>query len=305
MTTLQHPLVREGAAAAAEREAALDELSRMVEREQAGDEAYFRGQRTRYARTLARLQALAPAPCRVLDIGSHYLHQASMLGHLRYEVTGIDVALFAEAPFVRRRAAAFGVRNVAIGALEQGEFLAGEEGRYRVVVFTEILEHITFNPVQFWRRVHALLEPGGLVYVTTPNSMRPAAWLRAFGDLLAVRGRGIGIDEILGTVTYGHHWKEYSASEIRRYFGLLSSDFEVETRWVSTDLEAATGWRRQVKRALACVPPWRSDVEAVVRRDRNGGFEAVAPRLRMQQAGERGEQPALAHAATAPREQGS
>ena len=264
------------------RQAALDGLVATVTRQRQGDENYLRGQLPRYARSAERLQALAPPPCRVLDIGSHYLHQAALLARMGYEVTGIDVPLFTEAPFVRARAGEFGIRNVAVEALERGDFLPGEDGRYRLIVFTEILEHITFNPVRFWRRVHALLEPGGLVYLSTPNSMRPAAWVRALRDLLAFRGRGIGLDEIMGTVTYGHHWKEYSASEIVRYFALLSPDFQVETRFYSTD--AAAGWKGRAKGALAAVPAWRSDIEAVVRKVGTKGFAAAVPQLKMQSA---------------------
>jgi 2-polyprenyl-6-hydroxyphenyl methylase/3-demethylubiquinone-9 3-methyltransferase len=32
----------------------------------------------------------------------------------------------------------------------------------------------------------------------------------------------------LSKVTYGHHWKEYTSTEIRYYFEMLSDDFDVE-----------------------------------------------------------------------------
>ena len=214
------------AAAAPDRvDAAAHALGRLVMTQRAGDERYFAQQLPRYRRTLRRLQHLRPTPCRVLDIGSHYLHQAVLLSELGHEVWGIDVPLFAQAPFVQARASTFGVRNESVEALADGTFLPGREGGFDLIVFTEILEHITFNPVRFWERVHALLAPGGIVYVSTPNALRPVAWLRQAGRLLAFRGIGLGIDDVLGSVTYGHHWKEYSAWELRRYFALLSPDF--------------------------------------------------------------------------------
>jgi 2-polyprenyl-6-hydroxyphenyl methylase/3-demethylubiquinone-9 3-methyltransferase len=259
-------------------------LGRLVMTQRAGDEHYFAHQLPRYRRTLLRLQHLRPTPCRVLDIGSHYLHQAVLLSELGHEVWGIDVPLFAHAPFVQARASTFGVRNESVEALADGTFLPGHEGGFDLIVFTEILEHITFNPVRFWERVHALLAPGGVVYVSTPNALRPVAWLRQAGRLLAFRGIGLGIDDVLGSVTYGHHWKEYSAWELRRYFALLSPDFVVEIDWYTTDLEDATGWRRGVRAMLARVPRWRSDIEAVVRCTGNAGFLASAPQLPMQAA---------------------
>jgi 2-polyprenyl-6-hydroxyphenyl methylase/3-demethylubiquinone-9 3-methyltransferase len=35
------------------------------------------------------------------------------------------------------------------------------------------------------------------------------------------------VDHILEVNTFGHHWRLYSARDIRRYFSLLSKDFRV------------------------------------------------------------------------------
>ena len=209
--------------------AAIDGLGMLVSSQLGGDETYFRNQLPRYARTLHRIQALRPAPCRVLDIGSHYLHQSVLLSRLGYQVSGIDISLFAEADFVQARARMCGIDNRAVNSLEAGEFLSDQKGTFELIVFTEILEHITFNPVRFWARVYELLAPNGVVYLSTPNALRPAAWARAMGGLLRARGIGISVDDILGNVTYGHHWKEYSVAEISRYFAKLSPDFAVLT----------------------------------------------------------------------------
>jgi len=262
----------------------IDVLAGLVATQHGGDENYFRNQLPRYARTAQRIEALCPAPCRVLDIGSHYLHQGVLLSCLGHEVSGIDIGLFTEADFVKERARAFGIRNTTVNALEAGSFLPEQESRFDLIVFTEILEHITFNPVRFWRRVYELMAPGGMVYLSTPNALRPAAWSRSLLGLLAFRGIGLSVDEIMGNVTYGHHWKEYSAAEIRRYFAMLSPDFSVATSWYSSDLSEGRGFKTRLKKLLAAVPCLRSDIEAVVRRPGHSGFTARPPRLRMQQA---------------------
>jgi 2-polyprenyl-3-methyl-5-hydroxy-6-metoxy-1,4-benzoquinol methylase len=256
-------------------------LSDVVRGERAGDETYFRNQLGRYTRTVSRIREIRPEPCRVLDIGSHYLHQSALLSSMGYDVYGIDVDVFADAAFVVRRASQFGVHNSTVNALENGQFLTGMDGKFDVIVFTEILEHITFNPVRFWRRVYELLTPNGMVYLSTPNAMRPAAVLRQFANLARLRGIGISLDEIMGNVTYGHHWKEYSAWEIRKYFTMLSADFVVHTNWYSSDLQGSGGPKAWLKKIASTVPWWRSDVEALVTRNGNAGFTRTSPQLRM------------------------
>jgi 2-polyprenyl-6-hydroxyphenyl methylase/3-demethylubiquinone-9 3-methyltransferase len=275
----------------------IDRLSQLVASQRGGDENYFRHQLPRYRRTVQRIAALRPERCRVLDIGSHYLHQGVLLRCLGHEVCGIDIGLFTEADFVKDRAQAFGIDNITVNALEAGSFLPECDNCFDLIVFTEILEHITFNPIRFWRRVYELMAPGGIVYLSTPNALRPAAWSRSLIGLLAFRGIGLSVDEIMGNVTYGHHWKEYSAAEIRRYFALLSPDFSVTTSWYSSDLCDDRGMRTRLKKLLAAVPCFRSDIEAVVRRAGHGGFTARPPRLRMQEAADT---PAPANAAGGP-----
>lgn len=262
--------------------AAIQTLTRFVEVQRGGDQRYLTNQMPRYARTMARIQTLCPDRCRVLDIGSHYLHQSVLLRELGHEVTGIDIGLFANAPFLKERALAFGIRNSAVDALEAGTFLPGHEGQFDLIVFTEILEHITFNPIRLWQRIHQLMSPTGMVYLSTPNALRPAAWLKSLLALLSFRGIGLQVEEIMDNVTYGHHWKEYSSWEIKRYFALLSPDFEVTTRWYSSDLEQSQGLKTQLKKVVALVPPFRSDIEALIRRTGNAGFTAQAPELQMQ-----------------------
>lgn len=256
-------------------------LTGLVDVQRGGDDTYFRNQLPRYTRTIRRIQELRPPPCRVLDIGSHYLHQSVLLSELGYEVTGIDIALFTGASFVQERAGSFGIRNSAVNALEAGDFLVGQDGRFDLIVFTEILEHITFNPIRFWGRVYELLSPSGMVYLSTPNALRPAAWSRQMRNLLSFRGIGLSLDEIMGNVTYGHHWKEYSAREVHQYFAMLSSDFSVTTHWYSSDLGRDPSIKTRLKALLALVPCFRSDIEALIRRPGCGGFTARSPQLGM------------------------
>ena len=195
----------------------------------AKDNSYYRLHEPRFLRTTARLLKLAPPPRRVLDIGSHYLHQAGMLKLAGYDVIPLDLSVFSTLPFVTKRAERLGLaqRSVEFDQIAGGTFLDDAANEFAIVLFCETMEHITFNPIRFWRRVYELMQVDGIIYITTPNSLRLLAFLGALWRVLSFKGVGLNVREIFRHVTFGHHWKEYSASELRRYFAALSPDFAV------------------------------------------------------------------------------
>jgi 2-polyprenyl-3-methyl-5-hydroxy-6-metoxy-1,4-benzoquinol methylase len=194
------------------------------------DIEYFELHEQRFRRSVSRLFELLVPGSTVLDIGSHYLHQVALLRFVREElrIIGADVAAFTDLDLVRGRARQLGVTNVAISDLSRGH-LGLEVGSNSLdcIIFCEIMEHITFNPMTFWRTIYDLLKPGGFVYITTPNSLRLANLLKTLARAASLSGIGIPLQEVFQHVTYGHHWKEYSPAEIRAYFAALSPDFSV------------------------------------------------------------------------------
>lgn len=195
----------------------------------AKDLSYYHLHEPRFLRTTERLLNLAPPPRRLLDIGSHYLHQAGLLKLAGYDVVPLDLSVFSTVPFAAKRAERLGLeqRSVAFDQIAGGTFLAGAASEFDIVLFCETMEHITFNPIRFWRRVYDLMKVDGIVYITTPNSLRLLSFLGALWRVLSFKGVGLNVREIFRHVTFGHHWKEYSASELRRYFAALSPDFAV------------------------------------------------------------------------------
>lgn len=162
----------------------------------------------------------------VLDVGAHWLHQAVLWQRAGYRVTALDLPLTFDLANVQACAEGEGITLLPNSDLERCPALASvPDGRFNVILFSEIIEHLTFNPVQLWRELHRVLAPGGRILVTTPNyyAWNGRAW--ALGRFLRGFGGGITVDEVLATHTYGHHWREYSRHELIRYFCLLSPDF--------------------------------------------------------------------------------
>lgn len=164
----------------------------------------------------------------VLDIGAHWLHQSILFSRAGFRVTAGDFAATLELDGVRKLADHHGIEILIYDEIHTGRALDPiPDDSVDVLLFTEILEHITFNPVAFWKAVYRVMRPGGRIVITTPNYY--AAGSRAWNWKRFLTGFGGGIEntEILQTPTYGHHWKEFSRREVCHYFCSLSPDFHI------------------------------------------------------------------------------
>ncbi len=198
------------------------------------DREYFEFHKNRFKRfdqfldTLEQRIPHSSENIKVLEIGSHYLHTSILLANRSFEVDAMDVEEFWQLEFVQERAGKYALNSIVENDISRLKSFKGIHDKYDLVVFTEILEHITFNPIQFWKLIYQILKPGGLIYISTPNAFALPSYVRAIKNSFGLKSIGITVEDIFSKVTYGHHWKEYSAKEIKRYFEMLSPDFEIE-----------------------------------------------------------------------------
>ncbi|MEM9530676.1 MAG: methyltransferase domain-containing protein [Pseudomonadota bacterium] len=223
------------------------------------DEQYLHIHYGRYAATLSEFLESRPASagCRLLDVGAHWLHQALLWKLAGFEVTAVDLPENFEHSSIVSLAEREHITLHPVPDLSATDALAGiADSSVDVVLFAEILEHLTFNPVDFWAEVHRVLSPEGRVVVTTPNyyALRGRAW--GFSRFARGLGGGIPVHEILTLPTYGHHWKEFSRREIIMMFCLLSPD------WVTVKAKYMRNYfperrpKRPAARAVRAIEHW-------------------------------------------------
>src|ERR1019366_7324430 len=53
-------------------------------------------------------------------------------------------------------------------------------GKFHVIIFCEVLEHLKLSPNEILRDFKRLLAPGGMIYLTTPNGMASGVFLGYF-----------------------------------------------------------------------------------------------------------------------------
>jgi 2-polyprenyl-3-methyl-5-hydroxy-6-metoxy-1,4-benzoquinol methylase len=163
---------------------------------------------------------------RLLDIGAHWLHQSVVFSLGGYDITAADLPVTFEMQSVQQLASARDIKLVSYTDLSvPGSLASVESDSINVVMMAEIIEHITFNPVEMWKEIYRVVAPGGRIVITTPNYYRAGGRAWQWKRFLTGFGAGLPTSEILGIHTTGHHWKEFSLRELQHYFCLLSPDF--------------------------------------------------------------------------------
>jgi 2-polyprenyl-6-hydroxyphenyl methylase/3-demethylubiquinone-9 3-methyltransferase len=113
-------------------------------------------------------------PVCILDVGCGAGLAAEALARLGHDVLGIDAAGAALAA-AEAHAAGHGL-PLAYRATT-AEALAAEGGRFPVVMALEVIEHVA-DPPDFLRTLARLIEPGGLLFISTLNRT-PRSFLAA------------------------------------------------------------------------------------------------------------------------------
>lgn len=246
------------------------------------DIVYFNYHKKRFHKMGETVSRMLPPGSTVLDIGSHYLHSSLLLRFMGYQVISMDVSEFWELDYIRKRAADHQLIPVIENQLEHLASLKNETEKYDLILFTEIFEHITFNPIAFWKRVHTLIKNNGKIYITTPNSITLYAIAKTLFNVISLRGIGMDVKAIFPTVTYGHHWKEYSAGEIRSYFNIMNDGFQLHIRkFQYKPAENAHHLKAQLRILFTnlsnTIPFFKEAMEVVVSVDKSYPWKIDAP----------------------------
>lgn len=115
--------------------------------------------------------------------------------------------------------------DVQYGYIETDDFY----GNYDIIIFTDIIEHLVYDPSITMKKLHGMLNPGGHLIITTPLKKRSGKdeppYFENWRDRpeLTEKRRGYGADIL--KITAADHVYEYSPKEL--YEVVVESGFTV------------------------------------------------------------------------------
>lgn len=166
----------------------------------------------RFAFLLNRMEA--PPGQRTLDAGSFPGHMTVLLKRRGHDVTALNQAWdsYASWPAYRALLERLGVPLVT-GDLERGHAALASDA-FDQVLFTEVVEHLAFDPFHAVAELARVLKPGGTLWLSTPNVACARYVLRLMGGRSIFRPLQEPWAYTFPTAPGARHEREYTAREL-------------------------------------------------------------------------------------------
>jgi SAM-dependent methyltransferase len=184
---------------------------------------YFTLLRPNYVDDLMRIEGLHRGGV-IVEIGGYPFYFSMCLRKLGVDLTTVDLAPQRAHELIRECSL-----RVVTCDIER-ESLPFNDRSVATITLCATFEHLRVDPFFALEEMRRVLEPGGLLYLTTPNLYR-------LGNIASFAlGRGLAFDPIreygkLRTVGHMGHVREYTASEIRRFLAEAGfGGIEIHTR---------------------------------------------------------------------------
>jgi SAM-dependent methyltransferase len=185
----------------------------------AGEYDYTCKMRQGYVRTVCGILAAQPPPAKLLEIGPYLGIVALTLAKFGYEVSTLDLPVFANNPRLRSVLHRHGIDTVGLDLCSLSPFPYSDDA-FDMIVMCEVLEHLNANPYPMIVECNRVLQQEGQLYIATPNATRLHNRLQMlFGASIHEPVRffrnQLDPDGTQSNVIAGFHWREYTSLELQ------------------------------------------------------------------------------------------
>ena len=145
---------------------------------------------------------------RTLEVGAVPGHLTLLMSRLGYHLEAVDLDPDRIGEFTT-------AHGLSVQRLDvEREMLPFADGSFRIAVFTEVLEHLRWNPLHALEEIGRVVGPGGTLILSVPN-ITPRHRLRF---LFGHDYQGDVVEEFKKLKWAGHmgHFRLYSREEVRR-----------------------------------------------------------------------------------------
>jgi SAM-dependent methyltransferase len=178
---------------------------------------YSKWHRQRFAQDLRLIDDFAPEASAVVEFGVVPPILTGALAERGLDLTGVDIA-------PERFAASLAAIGCPVVKCDiETEALPFPDGRFDLLVFNEIFEHLRIDLVFTFAELRRVLRPGGLLMLSTPN-LRSLRGIRA----LLLKGQGAWCcpdlhEEWTKLAKLGHmgHVREYTVSDVTSFLAAV------------------------------------------------------------------------------------
>lgn len=156
-----------------------------------------------------------PKGAKILDVGCYPTYIFDQLGNLGYEVHGISSL---HEPIKNHK-------NIYQLNIEKQK-LPFPDQHFDLVLFSEVMEHLLYNPITYLKEFKRVLKPHASLIVTTPN----AAHLKNRSKLFFGKSVSFSLKQLEESQpdddsVYFRHNREYTASELKEL--VTKAGFEI------------------------------------------------------------------------------
>lgn len=164
---------------------------------------YYITHQARYAFIINEIRSLnLPKGAKILDGGCYPLHLFKMLQDLGFEVYGISSK---HEPTKEKRVASLNIET---------DKFPFKDNFFDLIVFTEIIEHLTLSPNSYMPKLYKVLKKNGKCLITTPNAVH----LKNRAKILFGKNTSFSLKQLNETSSpekiYFRHNREFTIEEL-------------------------------------------------------------------------------------------